>query len=920
MVVYQGKCARCNASKGSAKFMGRRAGHPVNYEWKAEWLPYHIKRNHQGSIVIHSRVCHACYIEMQQLDWMAEQHELEQQLQSPSTEDDILKANSCDSLSSHASAVDNDLPSSHHNQSSHDSQSQDVETLPNASITPLDTACNDSTADELSPSTNDCGQADMSSTSGTQVTPPASLAAAAVDCTYSNYPTYFVPLYNTSCTSPADWARQFVDWALNQYCAFTPTDSMLIAHRDQLVKMFNCIYTRCINTNSCLCLAGTHVACSSVACSSVAAAVTAPVNVLAAASHVSTPSKRKLSDSNMTKSKKRCRYAHTIDERSKFVDAIEALEAITDRKARAEKRKQLFESTNYHTWDVRNFKISVNRHRAMAKEARAGKRAKRLAGGGAKTSLSEQQERSLKEWILSLRRGPLQLQVSRKDVQLRAYRVHGRALPEGVTVQEQEEWKKDHVDGFEASDSWLAGFFERNGMSLRKRTTTKTVNTPAMQRIAAEYRRHVFELLAKTPRSLIINMDESPIYLDCPSLYTIDEKNADTVEIGTSKHERDRVTVVSAVDAAGGKVHVLVIHRLNETAQVKRKTNQIFRQTVKVDKKEVVDGCDKVIRTQEDITVWYTYTNKAYMNQTIMQKWLRLIYLPYTNQLKSHEMMDAVLIMDGMGSHKSDIIKEEIIKSNLNIKILPPNQTPNLQPLDHSINHLFKLAYGDEWFKWWAEAESRELTKEGNHRKASVATVNGWVARAMSRITKSQILNSWQHTLMLKPCLRLMPDNIIDNICSFIGGMSTESMYLKKIRHLHDGNKIKMFKDEKVSKKKSKAQDTYNLRDFTIYEESGRSVKIAVKSSHADQQDPPTKMTKATSTSIINNEINHVTNGRAQIASTEPATAHIQESMTHVEEQSTIADSDDELISEEVIRSNLTTPRRSSQVKMKVIQ
>ena len=103
--------------------------------------------------------------------------------------------------------------------------------------------------------------------------------------------------------------------------------------------------------------------------------------------------------------------------------------------------------------------------------------------------------------------------------------------------------------GIVASNKWVQGFMKRRGLRMRLRITDKEVSTDRMQTIAREYRNKHAALFATHSHALLFNMDETPIYLDAPGNRTVDRVGAKTVEIGTTKHEKDRVssTVVGIV-------------------------------------------------------------------------------------------------------------------------------------------------------------------------------------------------------------------------------------------------------------------------------------------------------------------------------------------------------------------------------------
>jgi hypothetical protein len=113
---------------------------------------------------------------------------------------------------------------------------------------------------------------------------------------------------------------------------------------------------------------------------------------------------------------------------------------------------------------VSRYRKVVAKHNSRSKKGRERLTARRLAGGGRKPVLTQEQEAALEDWIMGQRKQ--KLRVTEKMVQNYA-RVAYKII---------------------ASDMWMQGFMKRHGLSMRLRTTTKEVNSEKLHEIVKHFR------------------------------------------------------------------------------------------------------------------------------------------------------------------------------------------------------------------------------------------------------------------------------------------------------------------------------------------------------------------------------------------------------------------------------------------------
>ena len=171
----------------------------------------------------------------------------------------------------------------------------------------------------------------------------------------------------------------------------------------------------------------------------------------------------------------------------------------------------------------------------------ACKARKRLSGGGRKVQFPVQEKL-----------------IARRILQQRA--LHVRVLRRDVA-----RFAKDIITNpsFKASPGWISRFMRRHkfvtrvkttaGQSLPKNVSERTVDyvTTCSKRI----RRN------QLPLPCIANMDETAIWADMPGNSTIEVRGAHTVQIATTGHDKQRITICLAAFADGTKLKPFVVFK-----------------------------------------------------------------------------------------------------------------------------------------------------------------------------------------------------------------------------------------------------------------------------------------------------------------------------------------------------------------------
>lgn len=147
------------------------------------------------------------------------------------------------------------------------------------------------------------------------------------------------------------------------------------------------------------------------------------------------------------------------------------------------------------------------------------------------------------------------------------------------------------------------------------------------------------------------------------------------------------------------------------------------------------------------------------MNGVVMGLWIESVFDEYSQLANTQR----VLYMDNMSAHATSEINEQAKACNIDVRMLPPNCTPLLQPLDHAINGLFKRALHKQWLRWFQKlvASGEEgKTRAGNWKIATRDDFNEWVALAWESITAEGIVNAFEHSLTGSKTLKTARDRL----------------------------------------------------------------------------------------------------------------------------------------------------------------
>lgn len=266
---------------------------------------------------------------------------------------------------------------------------------------------------------------------------------------------------------------------------------------------------------------------------------------------------------------------------------------------------------------------------------------------------------------------------------------------------------------FKASRHWVARFMRRAGFSLRRRTSVSQKLPASYEELLISFQRHVLALRKSKHFQLgqIGNADQTPVYLDMPSAFTVHEKGARQVRVRSTGNEKTRVTVMLSCTADGRKLPPYVVF--------KRKTlpKDNFPKNV-------------LVRCQE----------KGWMDEALVLDWVKSVWCRRPGALLS---FPSILVLDAFRCHLAESVKKLLRESGTKLVVIPGGMTSQLQPLDVCINKPFKDAVKRSYADWMRSGEAA-VTPSGRLKRASPGTLCKWITDAWATIPNELIARSFK--------------------------------------------------------------------------------------------------------------------------------------------------------------------------------
>lgn len=203
----------------------------------------------------------------------------------------------------------------------------------------------------------------------------------------------------------------------------------------------------------------------------------------------------------------------------------------------------------------------------------------------------------------------------------------------------------------------------------------------------------------------IINMDETPIWVDMPGTTTIEKVGTKTVTMKSTGHEKSRLTVMLAAKADGTKLSPVVLFKGVRPPKV------------------IPSG------------IIVKMTPNAWANEDVVKFWVRNA-LGKANRRR-------LLVWDSLAAHRVPAVKQLLLNEyRTDYAVIPGGCTSLIQPCDVSWNRPFKDAFRECYDAWLFDGPV-SLTPKGNRRPPEREKILQWIKDAWAAVSTKVVQYSF---------------------------------------------------------------------------------------------------------------------------------------------------------------------------------
>ena len=235
---------------------------------------------------------------------------------------------------------------------------------------------------------------------------------------------------------------------------------------------------------------------------------------------------------------------------------------------------------------------------------------------------------------------------------------------------------------------WAKYLLQRMGMVKRRGSTKAKVNVKNFEELKELFLSDVKSVIEmdEIPPAMVINWDHTAINYVPVSSWTMEKEGSKKVEI-VAKDDKRQITAVFGCSMAGDFLPVQLLYQGKTTRSLPH------------------------FQFPEDWHVMSTPNHWA--NEDTTKLYIEKIIFPYLRkkreELRLSSEHPALLLFDNFKAQCTETILKYLDSNNINVVLVPPNCTDQLQPLDLSVNRSAKEFLRNEFQEWYAQQVCAQL-------------------------------------------------------------------------------------------------------------------------------------------------------------------------------------------------------------------
>lgn len=296
---------------------------------------------------------------------------------------------------------------------------------------------------------------------------------------------------------------------------------------------------------------------------------------------------------------------------------------------------------------------------------------------GRKTKLSPEKEKTIVDWIKTMFKAGFP--VSKETL---LFSVEKLAREYEIKFGDQVKPGRKWYEGFMKRHPNIAERTSQNLISSRRQVTQDNIRA-WFNEVGGYLEEHTLNATLDDPRR-VFNADETAFFLNPKAGKVLAERGSKTVYTAAGADEKQNLTVLVTVNAAGMIAPPMVVYRY---VRIPQSLASLFPSTWAMGRSE-----------------------NGWMTQETFFEYMSNVFEPWLTE--NNILRPVIFFMDGHSSHISLHLSKFCAEKGIQLIALYPNATHLLQPLDVAVFHPLKVSWKKKVTEWRMANEGRQIEKK----------------------------------------------------------------------------------------------------------------------------------------------------------------------------------------------------------------